>query len=548
MKPGKTIILSVYILMAIVFLPVLFCVFFVGNRMDYNPFLKIEVLLPAYLLFFTAALVLGAVCFLFWKTGRWKLTDRKSNGIANAVLAVLFAALYVLNVQILREIGFKLPWDIGIVREVAYSFARGEDLGYFYNLSVYTNNIPIAYILGRLYSFGESVGNYPYAVDFIWLQTGCALVSVGGYFCCLTVKKLTRRIMPVAVSFFLYLALTGMSPWKMAPYTDVYGMIFPIISIYCYLCYREARKTGYRYLFISLSLISGMAGGLVKPSIYIVVIAVLGVELLCFFMDYRENWKYMGAEILLAVLLFAGREACMDHMIDEMGMIFNEEIEAGWQHYLAMGANEDSTGSYDSDDAGIFGEYQTSKSQRNKVALERAAQRIGERGILGNLRFWLKKMVMVFNDGTFGWGCEIWIDNYYPGELSRGNAMTGFLRDIYWPHMAYTGRYHTFCQLAWFFCLTGIPGLCLCRREKRKDRVILAVSFLGIFFYQMLFEAQARYLFVFLPLLIAISVYGMVQYTCRMAECPGWRRGKTAWESGEKPSEDILGIKGKSPK
>ena len=43
------------------------------------------------------------------------------------------------------------------------------------------------------------------------------------------------------------------------------------------------------------------------------------------------------------------------------------------------------------------------------------------------------------------------------------------------------------------------------------------VGFLGIFFYQMLFEARARYLFVFLPVLIGASFVGFFKITALLS-------------------------------
>ena len=53
----------------------------------------------------------------------------------------------------------------------------------------------------------------------------------------------------------------------------------------------------------------------------------------------------------------------------------------------------------------------------------------------------------------------------------------------------------------------------------KEKYAVLVVSFLGIFFYQMLFEARARYLLVFFPLLCVMSICGIWQYVDRIH---GW--------------------------
>lgn len=504
------IFLFLYVLMAAVFVPVFLCVILVGNNMDYYVGLKIATLLPNWVLFLIASIGVGVIFFMFWME-REKTFSLKGNWIANIVFALLFVGLYFINVRITREIAFKLPWDIMVVRGMALDFAKGKDIGYFYYLSMYSNNIPIVYILGKLCKRAREMANYPYVAEFIWMQVNCVWFSIGGYFSCMLVKKLTRRLAPTAFTFLLYLALVGISPWKMAPYTDTYGMVFPVVCVYFYICFRDSKATAAKYLYLILSLSSGMLGGLIKPSIYLVVIAVMAVEVVCTFTRKRREWIFLGIEILLVIFLLLAQREYKNYMIHEIGLDFNGEIEADWRHYFRMGLNEENTGSYNSGDTTIFGEFQFSKADRQKACIERAVARLKERGFFGTVWFWMRKMTMTFNDGSFGWECEVWIDNYYQ-DLSSNSAFTLLMRDIFWTNSRYTGRFNTFCQLTWIFCMIGFPGICLCKREERDRHIIFPVVFLGIFLYQVLFEARARYLFSFLPLLVAISVCGMRQY------------------------------------
>ena len=522
-KAGKQVLRVLYIVMGIVFLPVAFCVIFIGNRMNYNQGLKLTALFPNYVLFLLALLGAAGICLLALWAKRIRLTP-KTNLIVNIVLAVSFLILFFINVRIAKEIAFRLPWDVGVVDVEARKLAEGIPLGYNVYFSMYSNNVPMVYFLKQLYVEARELGTYPYVYEFVWLEVNCALISLGGFFCCLTVKGLTKEILPTVLAFLLYLALAGISPWKISPYTDTYGMAFPIMCIYFYLCYRDAQRIGEKYVFMALSMIGGAAGGLLKPSGYIVVMAVLGVELISLLAARGRGWKYFLAEVGLAAALLLARQAYVDHMMEDIGLDFNPEIEASWQNYFYMGLNEESTGSYHPGDAGIIGEFQTDKNARNHAALERAFARMEERGFFGSIYYWLRKMTMVFNDGTFGWRGEVWINEPYPEGLAGNDGLTVFLRDIFWPEGNHVGRYNTLSQLAWIFCIFGISGICLCPEGQREKYAVTVASFLGIFFYQMLFEARARYLLVFFPLLAALSVCGMWQYVRLAAKgLEGWR-------------------------
>lgn len=517
-KLSDKVFVILSILLSVCFLPVLICVVFVGTHMNYWETVKVSTRLPNPVLLVIALAGMAACLYLFRKFAHIRFST-KGNWIADSVLLGLFFLLFLINIQVAKEIAFHLPTDYMMVSGVAYKVAKGEPVGPFYYLSMYPNNIPISYILGRLYRKVSEWKNYPYIYEFFWLQVNCALISIAGFFSCLTVKKLTGKLMPVVAVFGLYLILGGISPWKIAAYTDTYSMAFPVMCVYFYLCCRDAGHLWSKYVCLLLSIAAGMTGGFIKPSVYVVIIALLGWELIRFLTDMKQHWKSLLPAVFMVLAFVWGTGAYRDHLIDQIGLEFNEELEAGWQQYFLMGLNEETTGAYNSDDA-LFGEFQTSRSDRIQEELRRAAGRLRERGVWGSIWFYLRKMVMTFNDGTFGWNMEIYIYDRYPDNMASNTALTQRLRSIFWRNeMNYdVGGYRTLCQLVWIFSLLGIPGICLCRDQAKDQHGILLVCFLGIFFYQMLFEARARYLFCFLPLILPIAVCGIQQYVDRLAQ------------------------------
>lgn len=497
--------------MLILFLPVLFCVFFIGINMDYYENEKLTTLLPNPWLFLIALVGAGVLVIIFF---RLQKMPYKSRDLANNILLIIsFIVLYFINIHITREIAFKSPGDYQEVREAAYMIANKEAIGYRYYFSMYSNNIPIIYILGKIYARVMQIENYGYVYDFIWLQVNCGLISLAGYFSSLLVKKLLKNWFPVIMVFLLYSLFVILSPWKMSPYTDTYGMVFPVICIYLYICSGKAEKLWTKYVLVALSLTSGMIGGFIKPSAYLGVFAVVLAEAIALIKDYKGKMKFIAVEFLLLIILYLGKEQCFNYIINDIGLDFNPEIEMGWQHYFMMGLNEETTGGYNVEDGIMVGKYQTSRNDRIAAEMRIAKDRIEERGVAGSIYFWLKKMVRVFNDGTFAWYSEgVHIEDYYPENLASNTTSTTFWRGMVWPNAPHSGRYKTFCQLIWLFCLIGVPGITLCKREKCEEYAILTICFLGIFFYQILFEASARYLYLFIPLVVVISVCGMWRY------------------------------------
>ena len=194
-------------------------------------------------------------------------------------------------------------------------------------------------------------------------------------------------------------------------------------------------------------------------------------------------------------------------------MEYNPVVSFDYNHYLMMGLNESSTGSYASDDVGMIGQYQFDKKARIKAEREIIGERLKEKGFWGTIYFYLKKLTMTFNEATFGWNCEVWVYDYYPHSLSAPYAstkLTQFLRSVYWQG-EHSGAYNTICQIAWIFAILGLPGVVLYKRNE-ETTLFLCVCFCGILFYQMLFEARARYLFAFLPFLLFIAACGLQEY------------------------------------
>lgn len=510
-------------LMLVIFVPVLICVLTIGNKMDYWEHAKQTKLLFSTQILGGIALLSAAVFLCLLYLCRNICLDRKYDLIIDVILAGIFVGMYFLNTMVSRETVFKLSTDASIIRGCAFYIGTRQPLEYYTYLSIYPNNIPISYFMGRIYEIVHKLGHFPYVIDYAWIQVGCALTSIAGFFSCLTMKKLSRKLLPLIACFGAGFFLVQCSAWKMVPYTDAFAISFSVMSAYFYLLSRDSDgaffkgrfQEGKRYLFFILSLACAGAGGLVKPNIYIMVIVIMGIE----FLHPRvagKVWLYWLIDLLLVAAMMYGIGKYKEHMIEYIGLEYNKEISADMAFYFLMGLNEESTGGYNMNDSTIFGEFQyEKKSVRTKAELERAFERLGEKGILGASYFFLRKLVMTYNDAIFGWG-GVWVKSYYEGDsvLASGTYRTELLRSIYWDGR-WTGAYYTICQLIWYVIIIGFPGICLVKKRNIGYNLLL-LSCIGLIFYQILFEASAKYLFTFLPLLIVVSMCGYEQYLNRI--------------------------------
>lgn len=529
-KKGDPILKIMNILMLVLFLPVLFCVVFIGNGMDYFEGAKADILVPNIFLALIA-LAAGGVCvWLISRCGRITSGSRASRYL-DLGLVLLFFLFFLFCMVISHETVFDMAVDPGIVRAAARDVAHGIPFGYRFEFSMNHNNLPITYLLGRLYRFAEGRSWFAHQPEYLWLTVGCMVVSGAGFCCCEIVKKLTGNLAAVLVAFALYLATAGLSPWKYIPYTDSYVILFPVLCVWLYLCSRDCRKRAGRFVFLFFALFFGVTGGFIKPSAYIAVLAVLCLEGIRFFTalirwrlersdpaaagaktgealsGVRDAGIFLLYSLAVSGILVLGTGLCKERIVKSMGLEYNEEIEATAQYFFFMGTNELTTGSFTIEDYGVFGEFQFSKAERNAACLERAWERIKARGPFGTAYFALKKLVRSFNDGTFAWtGVQYY--EPFPEDLTHDNRAADYLRSLFMPGGANQDKYDTFAELVWILALLGVPGIVLAS-ERKEDHGLFAILVTGVLCYLMLFESGARYVFIFLPIFICMSACGM---------------------------------------
>lgn len=291
-KPELSTILytCISILFLLIFIPVLFCVLFLGNTMDYYENVKLITLFGNKRIAIFSILVIQGFFLLFALLKRRKLT-KKLSMFTNLGLGAAFVLLYFANVEVCKCIWFKQGWDVECVVGSAYGLLAGNPIGSEVYYSIYPNNVPMTFILYVIYGLAHRLPFYPYTPDFLWLQVICGLVSVTGFVTCITVKKLTGSLAATITGCLLYVACIGISPWKTVPYTDMFALLFPILCLclYVYYFYEEVKVK--KCIFLFAAYFVGIMGSLVKPTVLVVVIAITVLELVQGIKSLKMEWK-----------------------------------------------------------------------------------------------------------------------------------------------------------------------------------------------------------------------------------------------------------------
>lgn len=286
------------------------------------------------------------------------------------------------------------------------------------------------------------------------------------------------------------------------PYTDNVGMFFVASMLLAFF-------TDMRYeMKIPIVLLLGYAGAWIKITALIPMIAMLIYLVLT--IDYdknylselkRKNSNYKRSKIIIVVLvclvlfLFVALYSDNKYRID-----YNNEAR-GWQFMFMVGQGYDNTGQVGGRDyvekwTDITSKY-INRNERLDECFEQAVDWIKGRGIIGNIKFYVKKINVAFNDGGF--------HNVQPYD--HENVDHSLIYHFY----DNEGEYYSFVveirQILWDLVLIMLcaPILIFSKNKNIGLYLFFELSIMGIVLYLFLFEGRSKYLYMFLPLILTYA-------------------------------------------
>ncbi len=467
------------------------------------------------LLFFIAVLLFAGILILGIYLARNEKPNKTKFWIFIGVASVI---LLVLQCVIVSNIYFQIGWDVKYLREAAIQFLAGnmDDFHktYFENNP---NNIFMFLINIIFVKLGELIHIDGYK---IMLYFGVMLVNASVFMTSLVVYKISNKRAWGYIAYILAAVFFGLSPWLLAPYTDVFSIIVPITTIYIFLVTKESNVKWFMKPIIVVILPALFYG--VKPTNIFVLFAVFVYEFIQFLKGsnrLRIFYKLLigvGASIIIIYVSQTIIYKAVDYKV-------NDNVVKPMWHYLMLGSNYYMVGQYNAPDD----EYSNSfvgKDVKSEADIEKVKERYAEMSFTRYLKHVCNKTYLNYANGVFGWGKEGgFIDKMYDNETSLGR----FIRSLY-----YVGGdnlliednrfpeagdnfsvYASVCQVVWYIVLMLITYksiLMLFKKDNSSCKevgIIVGIVLLGVFVFLTLFETNARYLYSFLPLFV---VYGLM--------------------------------------
>jgi hypothetical protein len=405
-------------------------------------------------------------------------------------------------------------WDARVVMDLARTLDSGQPLpalgvDYF---SLYPNNLPLLAIDEWGHAVARQVG---LTADEVLIGLGALCVALTLY----AVHDLVARVAgrgPALAAQLLTLALVATSPWVAVPYTDLYAM--PFVTGGAALAARALApgRRQVRIILWGLSILSMTVAYALKTTPVVMVIAVAVAVIVAVFDGHQHlDRRAAGlAACAAGLVVFSALAVGVPSLAQSASGADNSQLRADvspsplW--WLANGSNETTS------DTGVtnYGTYSRemidaiqglSPEQMDAYARAILADRWAERGPMGTLAFYGNKLAWNWGDGMF----SAWVEgtDSLPGVMPPATGAAAAVHELNGLHGRWYPLRAELAQALWITVLL-LAGLGLLRAPYRREVVLLAVTVLGIAAFTLLFQGRARYLFAFVPIVVALA--GMV--------------------------------------
>lgn len=493
-----------------IFLGILSILIFVDTKVKYNYLNTVKNSNYIYLIIIFLFII---VCLILMKL----LKKEKINRILEKVykkdkliIRVLFVVLFIFQIITLQNIYFESGWDVNnIYNRVEYFLRTGiiEFNSYFKKypyFSIAPNNLFLAnlfVIIGKITKFCSRKW-YVYLYEILMI-IDVILVDLAGMIMVKTIENFTNKKSTKLLGALLYIAFIGLSPWFMIPYSDTYSIIFPISVLYNYT---KKEKKWYNYLMIGLL---SYIGYCIKPTNIIILIAIIIVEIYKLLFKLKDK-KQLKQKIKVSVIVGIG--ILIASLINVAVLnVSKYEVERKYTfslyHYLMMGINTETTGGWNSKDVenDLLIEDYDERVEHNK---ELFWQRLNAMSPKDLCKFYIKKILLNYNDGTLAWGKE---GAFYNIIDSKRNSLAKLLKNYYYNSEENFYVFTNVMQFLWIFIIVFLTIGAILRKFDSKYSVAY-LSIIGLTLFTLLFEGRSRYLYLYTPIYVMLAIMGIEQF------------------------------------
>lgn len=474
---------------------VILLIVFVGPFIDFVPkqyqanFSNLEVI-PAVV--FGALLTLG----VYWLDKRF--SDRLlSKRATYSILIVMTAILFAIQLYILKGCLFNAGWDVLRTTLLDTWVNRSE---YF---SVNQNNLFLHGLFVFINNVREAIG---LDVDYytVFAAIGCLFVAISICLASFVAYEFLGCVWAFN-AFILMGYFIGTNPMILVPYSDAYGMLCPSIVLFAAFCIKN------QPLRWSLICSFGYIGYNIKPTAIFIVVAIVVVSICRSIPDVfkkhsLEEYKTAAITVICASLSVILSVFVVSAIRNDSDVVVDDERSFTISHYLMMGINPETNGSFYGDDA-LFSYDIHEKEERQSENLKVWQERIASAGPIGIGELFVKKSLANYDSGIFSFLVE---DESFETIVGDNQGLLDWYGIPYLDNDGIDPSetfWAAICQTIWISILIGIASLII-RRSNPAYVNVMAITLLLLSGFLLIFECRARYLYLFSPYFVILGIIG----------------------------------------
>lgn len=490
----------------------------------------------------------GWFFFMFITLILWEVSDRFRSllrylFVDHSLVVLTIVCLLVVSVQIIfvSEVHPPIGWDVGALHQGLSDTTSPNIRAYF---SLNYNNLPILLVQNALAGIARQKSWLFFDWVTLYLVDLSAIINI---FSIYAVDHSNKKFVKVGILF--HCAFLLLFPTIIVPYTDAW--VLPLVSIMIFCTIIAAKETKGFFFRIVFSILNGIATAatfFIKPSAIIPIIAFTIISLiyictpasyslsqniksehnrsLCRLPNTREIHRALHAHLRLKLfcvlvitwIVAGGSYLYINKIVTNQTYIrVDKNREIPPIHFVSMGASKQ--GGYNPKDALMMAVLPT-KKDRSDYSWLMFKKRIGKRGILGNLSFYIMKHRNNTADGSFAWVKE---GNFIRGNgIPKDKGIRGWFEQFVYLYGNRIGDFRFWAQIWWCFLLITIG---FGYHERSTVTQFLRLTIVGGFIYLLIFEGgRSRYIIQFLP---AILVLAPLLYQNSYKQISrGWERTK----------------------
>lgn len=460
---------------------------------------------PVLLGALTVLLVFPSAYLAAMRAGSW--LDARPKWVHGALLAGVASVFFWVQLTLAVAIYLYPGWDVDAILKSSFGLADGSlatvDRDYF---TKYPNNLMLMLILAQFSKLMVAAG-----VTNLLLATVVLNVLVllsGVVLTYLVARKLAGTgtgiltLLPSAV--FLVV-----SPWIAVPYSDSFGLLFPVLLLYLYLKSRDTARLWSRLAVWAAIGFVGIVGFSIKPTVVFVLIGVVAVALATALFENPNRRQVVAALASVAVALgvFAAGSASVTFIERRTSVIpfdvANNPEAVPITHFLKMGAT--GYGAFTQTDVWDTLAI-TDPDARFRNGLDVYFQRVGAMGPAGYADFLSRKAIWTFGDGTF----HMWTEGVVKSEddpfLSK-DPTSRSVQEYLWAKGGNFPFTMGVWQSFWLVMLLLVAAPVVLRGGKlfSSPAAIMRISVLGLLVFLLFFETRSRYLYLYVPFFILLA-------------------------------------------